>query len=68
MKQQVKRTHAALEQSLVTGIFVDTRFVLCSRRAQDGTKMLLPLPLYAHSQILMDATDYFESRTYYKLL
>ena len=56
-----KRTNAALEQSLTTGIFVDTCFILFSRRAHDGTKLLSPMPIYAYSQSLIDAADYFQA-------
>ncbi len=56
-----KRTQSALEHSITAGIFIDTRFYLFSRRTRDGARVSCPLPVYANSQVLVEATEYFKT-------
>lgn len=55
-----KQTKAVLAHSLTSGVFIDTRFYLFSRRTRKGT-LDTRLPIYAHSSSLTKAADYFNS-------
>ncbi|RPD63869.1 hypothetical protein L227DRAFT_608405 [Lentinus tigrinus ALCF2SS1-6] len=55
-----QQTKVALEQSLTSGIFIDARFYLFTRRRRDGS-VYAPLPIYAHSNNLTQTASYFKS-------
>ncbi|KAI0779798.1 hypothetical protein C8Q74DRAFT_1261137 [Fomes fomentarius] len=56
-----KRTQSALERSITTGIFIDTRFSLFSCRTRDGASVSCPLPVYANSEVLVEVAEYFKT-------
>jgi hypothetical protein len=62
-KLQVE-TLSALERSLQTGVFVDTRFCVFSRRLRPGT-VGHPLALFANSIVLQATSSYFRTRQWY---
>ena len=47
---------------MVSGVFIDTKFYLFSRRNPSG-KVCRPLPLYANS-VILDSVPYFKDRGY----
>lgn len=54
--------HCALSDSLDSGVFVDTKFYLFSRRNASG-KVCRPWPLYANS-LTLKSVPYFKDREY----
>jgi hypothetical protein len=57
-------TRNALERSLQTGVFVDTRFFVFSRRLQPG-RVGQPLALFANSNLLQEKSNYFKTRQWF---
>jgi len=57
-------TRGALERSLQTGVFVDTRFSVFSRRLKPG-QVGRPLAVFANSTLLQERSDYFRKRQWY---
>jgi hypothetical protein len=57
----------ALERSLQTGVFVDTRFSVFSRRLHPG-QVGRPLALFANSTLLQEKSNYFRTRWWYYFL
>ena len=55
--------HCALSDSVASGVFVDTKFYLFSRRNSSG-KVFRPRPLYVNSHILR-SVQYFDDREYF---
>ncbi|RDX50131.1 hypothetical protein OH76DRAFT_1482610 [Lentinus brumalis] len=55
-----KNTQSALERSLTSGVFIDAKFYLFSRRTRDRS-LASPRPVYAHSTNLIHTSSYFKS-------
>jgi hypothetical protein len=51
----------ALERSLRTGVFLDTRFSVFSRRLRPG-QVGRPLALFANGRLLQEKSNYFKTR------
>lgn len=54
----------ALERSLETGTFIDTKIYAFSRR-RDGLLVDKPLPLFANSELLQASSVYFDNCAYF---
>jgi hypothetical protein len=57
-------TRNALERSLQTGVFVDTRFSVFSRRLRPG-QVGQPLALFANSGLLQEKSNYLKTRQWF---